>query len=115
MAAEGSWFALVADEVHALITDGYSFDVAWSMAMKQLPPSVNDSGGWRPQLAINGDETVVGFFRHACENAVNDVRGPVGSGNGPALRHFCVETIRDVDAAAPARHGLTGPRFRQVA
>lgn len=112
MDVEASWFTRVVDRLRELRADGYGFDTAWSTAMHELPPSVSDSGGWRPQLAINGDETVVGFFRQACESAWRDVRA--AGGNGPALQHFHVEMLRDEDAASSGRPA-GGSKFRRAA
>jgi hypothetical protein len=79
---------------------------AWTAALRLYPAHGRDLGAITPRLfeedgrAADG---LVSFFRRACENAYHDVRGPAGSGNGPAIRHFTVEMVRAVDDSGPAR------------
>lgn len=102
MAAAGSWFALVVDQLRQHRAAGRDFDVAWSLAMRMFPPSAKDDGGLgQLRLAVGGDETIVSFFRRACESAYYDTH--VGPGNGVALKHFNVDMLQDGHAPMP-RH-----------
>lgn len=108
MAVEVSWFAAVVGELRRHREDGHSFDIAWSLATRSHPARAKDDGGYVPRLfGTGGEETVVGFFRRACEEAWN--------GERPKLAHFQVEAIREVESTAPARRALGGSRFRQAA
>lgn len=115
-----TWAARVVNTLIELRADGYSFDRAWSMAQRQHPPrGKDDAAPSVPNLfdedgrAIDG---VVSFFRRACENAWHDVRGPAESGNGPAIRHFRLEMVREVDDASPAlRSTSSHGRYRMAA
>jgi hypothetical protein len=112
-----SWAADVVDHLIVLRADGYDFERAWTMAMRLHPPRGRDLGV--PAAPRLFDETnrpvdgLVPFFRQVCENAYHDVRGPVGDGNGPAIRHFRVDMVRSVDESGPARRARG--HLRQVA
>jgi hypothetical protein len=111
-----TWASDVVDRLIELRADGYDFDRAWTAALRLYPPHGRDLGAVTPRLFEEDNRAadgLVSFFRRACEAAYNDVRGPAGSGNGPAIRHFRVEMVRAVDDSGPARRARG--HLRQVA
>jgi hypothetical protein len=90
---------------------GVAFDVAWQDAMAADPPEggrpvastlFDDEG--EPHGAMSPEtRAMVAFQRRILGAAYEDTVGPVLSGNGPALRHFRPEMLRDLDSSAPAR------------
>lgn len=111
-----TWAANVVERLIDLRADGYDFDRAWRQAISAFPPRASDDGGWSPQLAINGEETVTGFFRRACEAAFYGQEGALGSGNGRPIHQWRREIVREVDDASPAlRSTSSHGRFRQAA
>jgi hypothetical protein len=111
-----SWAADVVDRLIELRADGYPFARAWREALRLHPYDGGGVGSGTPRLfdeTGRAPETMVSFFRRACENAYHDVRGPVGDGNGPAIRHFRVDMVRSVDESGPARRARG--HLRQVA
>lgn len=92
------------------------FDEAWGIAYREHPPRSRDLGEQSAPLfdvrAGDREPTVVEFTRSVNERAWRGVVGPVGSGDGPALRFFRTELIREDEDSRPARRGH---RFRSVA
>jgi hypothetical protein len=113
-----TWASDVVDRLIELrAAEGPDFDRHWALAMRLHPARGRDMGEVAPRL-IEGDNKpadspMVSFFRRVCEAAYNDVHGPAGSGNGPAIRYFTVEMVRAVDDSGPARRARG--HLRQVA
>jgi hypothetical protein len=89
-----------------LRADGFTFDEAWRMTMRLIPPRGHDLGGPRCLFDEQGQptQTQTEFFRKVCENAFHRVSDAPGSGNGPALQFFRPEMLRDLDFSTPAPH-----------
>lgn len=97
-----NWQGAVVGYLCQLKGEGREFDESWELAMRRFPARGRDLGEYRPSLIPRpGDgESVVEFFRRACDDAWHDRRR--------ALRHFSVSAMRDavIDGDGP---GSTGP------
>lgn len=118
------WTAAVVGHLCESKRSGLTFETAWNLAIQTYPPRRRDTGALEEvapdgrQLRMNlrpREETLVGFFKRACEDAWHD-RGANREKTEPRVRFFRVEIIREVDESAPARraHGAGG-RVRQAA
>jgi hypothetical protein len=133
---EATWPEKVVARLRQHRAEGCTFEHAWIQTMRALPTGGNgaafaqlrpsgseqvesmhlfDEAG-KPTAVPEVTETLGGFFRRVCEDAFYGTVGPVGSGNGPALRHFCPEMVLELDNAEPARRStLSVGRVRQAA
>jgi hypothetical protein len=97
-----NWPTVMVDHMLASKQRGLSFEDAYRAAERECPPP-----GRGAEVTLF-DETgaphngLVAFFRRVAEAAYNDVQGPVGSGNGPALRGFQAGMLRELDEGGPA-------------
>lgn len=84
-----TWTGAVAGYLGELKRDGLDFDESWTLALLRFPPRGRDIGEYRPTLIPRpGDgESVVEFFRRACDDAWH--------GRRQALRNFSVSAMRD--------------------
>lgn len=100
-----TWESSVVEHLAKLrAAEGPQFDHHWRMTLRLFP-----SRGWGGGQATLFDEdgtvavSALAFFRKACAAAYYDERGVAGSGNGPAIRHFRLDMIRDTDSSSFAR------------
>jgi hypothetical protein len=81
--------------------------------LRMHPPRGRDASIATPRLFDEdgrAPETLVEFFKRACRHAYDGEVGPAESGNGPSLRYFNAEMLRDLDSSVPA-----SGRIRQAA
>lgn len=88
-----SWQSDVVDCLCDLKRSGFTFNVAWSRALSLYPARGRDMGPERPTL-LDRDESVVAFFRRACEDAWH--------GRRPSLQHFHPSLLMGEDRSGPA-------------
>lgn len=108
-----SWESQVVGRLASLRSAGHTFDGAWLLALRAHPPRGRDASLATPRLFDEdgrAPETHIEFFKRVCRQAYEGEVGPVESGNGPSLRYFNVEMMRDMDSSAPA-----SGRIRQAA
>lgn len=90
------WTARAVDLMVAAKRAGETdFDRAFGYAIGRVTVPAADAGGHTPTL-FGGDQSVLGFFRRACEAAWHDTRDVDGSGNGRAVREFRIELLADL-------------------
>jgi hypothetical protein len=93
------------------------FDYAWRLAMNAYPPA----GGVGDVTTLFDERSrphdpADDFLRRVCRNAYDESVGPVGEGNGPSVKYFRPDMIRDLDSSVPARRStLSRGRVRQAA
>lgn len=109
-----TWQGILVDRLITLRAEGYTFATAWSAAIHEAPIR-NDCSGRLFDETGQPSETVVMFFRRACESAWHGERGPAGSGQGPALGHFRAEMVRPLDGSGPAKMARVSRAFRSAA
>lgn len=96
------WQARVVDRlIDAKRSGETDFDCAWRSAIGRAIIPASDDGGYNPTL-FGGEETIVGFFRRACEAAWDDTHDEPGSGNGPRVKEFRIELLADLHLTAAA-------------
>jgi hypothetical protein len=116
------WESQVVDRLASLRSAGHTFEGAWGLALRGNPPKGQVAGIATPRLFEDdgrAPETLVEFFKRACRDAYEGRVDPPSEdlpegdprrGNGPGLRYFNVEMLRDLDSSAPA-----SGRIRQAA
>jgi hypothetical protein len=108
-----TWEQSITSRLASLRSAGHTFEGAWGLALRMYPPRGRDAGVATPRLFDEdgrAPETAIEFFKRACRRAYEGEVGPAGSGNGPSLRYFNAEMLRDLDSSAPA-----SGRIRQAA
>jgi hypothetical protein len=91
-----SWQAEIVQHLRRSKARGLPFDTAWNAAQRDIviPGRDEDAG---TLFNVHGEDsrfdTTAAFFKRACCHAYEDRVGAVGSGDGPALRHFSVEMM----------------------
>jgi hypothetical protein len=112
-----SWAGLVVERLAELrAAEGPNFDRHFAMALQAYP--ARGEGVSTPRLFEEDGrpaEGLVTFLRRVAEDAYYDVRGQPGSGNGPRIRDFRVEMVREVDAAPALRSTSSHGRYRMAA
>lgn len=111
------WAALVVDHLVQRRSEGWTFERAWQDALVWLPARGADASAATPRLFEEDGsrpDTIVAFHKRVCENAWHDRVDKPGSGNGPKLRHFRVELLRDLDMSTRAGK-RTGARQSRLA
>lgn len=96
---------------------GMEYEEAWRLALRAHPARGRDAGAATPRLFEEDgsrSDTVVAFTRRVCEHAWLNVVGVPGSGDGPSLRFFRVELLRDMDESTRAVK-RTGARQSRLA
>lgn len=98
----------------------FDYDEAFRIALREHPPRGRDLGEREARLfdvkAGDREDTLIEFARQVGENAWHNIVGPAGSGNGPSLRYFEADLIREAEDSSPARRAASGGhRFRSVA
>lgn len=75
---------------------------AWAKAMIACPPRAR---GVDPARLFDEakPDYLLAFFKRVALAAYDDTQGLPGSGQGPAIRHFQVGMLRDLDSSGPAR------------
>lgn len=93
--SRADWNTRVVEHLRDCKRRGLGFEDAWVTAMRMHPPSGSDWGPERPTLfGIDGDVSLVAFFKRACEDA--------WFGRRPALQHFHPSLLIEQDGTGPA-------------
>lgn len=99
-----NWPAQVTAHLLASKRCGIPWPEAKQLALTAHPPRGRDAAPTTlfDELGRTHDTTVAFYWRVA-EKAFHNYIGPVGSGDGPALRHFSPGALIDLDSSTPAR------------
>lgn len=101
--SDSRWPGKVVAVLLSCKAQGVPFERAWREALTTHPPRGSASEATLFDEAGEPHDTTVAFLKRVTRNAYDDVQGPVGEGNGPAIGHFRGSMLRDLDSSTPAR------------